>query len=473
MGVRKKTKLQFDNEVKKAPTRKFRNATTRAVHEQMHHRVSSHEDENVGVESAHKTEQGAEKILLTGRKLNRFKAKVSSSNVSVASKLQQKRQIKKGYSLKKAESKQTFSKPLVKNTVANAKKVVQFLISHKKNLIGLFGAGFLIFFLLNTLSSCTQIAMSSISTILSTSYTAEDEALTEASVYYTRLEAELDYSIHTIETTQPGYDEYRYTLDAISHDPHELLAYLTAVFEDFNLSEVKTPLEQLFNAVYNLSITEIIETRYRTETHYSYSSYTDPITGNTYGSWYSYEVEVPYDYHILNVTLTKASLLIIIETLLTPEQLELFEVFMETKGNRQAFSNPLDFDWKSAVSSLYGWRVHPLSENLQMHLGLDLAVPLGSSLHAIHSGTIAQIGYDANGFGNFLVLVDENGFQSIYAHCAQILFPQGTSVEAGQIIATAGSTGASTGSHLHLEIFKDGIRLNPYFYLDQSPASTP
>lgn len=201
---------------------------------------------------------------------------------------------------------------------------------------------------------------------------------------------------------------------------------------------------------------------------------TSPINEHyTYGSWYSYEVEVPYDYHILDVTLTKASLLMIIETLLTPEQLELFEVFMETKGNRQAFSNPLDFDWKSAVGSLYGWRVHPISENLQMHLGLDLAVPLGSSLHAIHSGIIAQIGYDANGFGNFLVLVDENGYQSIYAHCAQILFPQGASIEAGQIIATAGSTGASTGSHLHLEIFKDGIHINPYFYLDQSPASTP
>jgi len=473
MGARKKSALQFDNEVKKKPTSKFRNATTRAVHQQMHQRVSSHEDENVGVESAHKTEQGAEKVLLTGRKLSRLKAKASSSNVSVASKLQQKRQIKKSYSLKKTEANHTFTKPLVKNTVSTPKKVVQFLISHQKNLLGLLGVGLLIFFLLNTLSSCTQIAMSSISTILSTSYTAEDEALTEASVYYTRLEAELDYSIRTIEMTRPGYDEYRYTLDSIGHDPHELLAYLTAAYEDFNYPEVKAPLDQLFNAVYTLNITAVTEIRYRTETHYGYSSYTDPITGNTYGSWYSYEVEVPYDYHILNVTLTKASLLMIIETLLTPEQLELFEVFMETKGNRQSFSNPLDFDWKSAVSSLYGWRVHPISENLQMHLGLDLAVPLGSSLHAIHSGTIAQIGYDGNGFGNFLVLVDENGFHSIYAHCAQILFPQGTAVEAGQIIATAGSTGASTGSHLHLEIFKDGIRLNPYFYLDQSPVSTP
>lgn len=473
MGARKKSALQFDHEVKKKPTSKFKNATTRAVHQQMHQRVYSHEDENVGVESAHKTEQGVEKVLLTGRKLNRLKAKASSSNVCVSSKLQQKRQVKKGYSLKRTEANHTFSKPLVKNTVASAKKVVQFLISHQKNLIGLLGIGLMIFFLLNTLSSCSQIAMSSISTILSTSYTAEDEALTEASVYYTRLEAELDYSIRTIETTQPSYDEYRYTLDAIGHDPHELLAYLTAAFEDFSSSEVKAPLDQLLNAVYRLNITAVTETRYRTETHYGYSSYTDPVTGNTYGSWYSYEVEVPYDYHILNVNLTKASMIAIIETLLTPEQLELFEVFMDTKGNRQTFSNPLSYDWKPAVSSLYGWRVHPISENLQMHLGLDLAIPLGSSLHAIHSGIITQIGYDANGFGNYLVLVDENGYQSIYAHCAQILFPQGASVEAGQIIATAGSTGASTGSHLHLEIFKDGIRINPYFYLDQSTALTP
>ena len=122
-----------------------------------------------------------------------------------------------------------------------------------------------------------------------------------AEVYYTGLESDLQQQLGNIESAYPGYDEYRYDLAEIGHDPFELISYLTALYEDFTIAEVRQPLNALFNRQYKLTVTETVETRYQTEIRTDTWTETDPETGATTAYSDTYTVEVPYDYHILNV----------------------------------------------------------------------------------------------------------------------------------------------------------------------------
>ena len=131
--------------------------------------------------------------------------------------------------------------------------------------------------------------------------------------------------IDNIPSTYPGYDEYRYDLDEIIHNPHELASFLTSILPRYTLAEVQAELQRVFNKQYTLTTTTTVEVRYRTETR------TDS-EGN------DYDVEVPYNYYILNVKLSTRSIVSIAPELLTPEQLEMFNVYLETSGN-----NPLVF----------------------------------------------------------------------------------------------------------------------------------
>ena len=110
---------------------------------------------------------------------------------------------------------------------------------------------------------------------------------------YTAMENELQAEIDNIENTHPGYDEYRYDLDAIGHNPHELASYLTALLQSYTPQSAQAEIERIFDMQYTLTLTEEVEVRYRTETR------TDS-EGN------SYTVEVPYNYYILNVKLEPA-----------------------------------------------------------------------------------------------------------------------------------------------------------------------
>ena len=124
-----------------------------------------------------------------------------------------------------------------------------------------------------------------------------------------------------IESSHPGYDEYRYDLDMIGHDPHELAAYLSAVLQGYTRQSAQAELERVFEAQYQLTLTEEVEVRYRTETR------TDS-EGN------SYTVQVPYNYYILNVKLTSKPISSVASELLTPEQLEMYQVYRQTLGNK-------------------------------------------------------------------------------------------------------------------------------------------
>ena len=139
---------------------------------------------------------------------------------------------------------------------------------------------------------------------------------------YTALENELAQTVANIESTHPGYDEYRYSVDEIGHNPYELASYLSAKYHVYFREQVQDELREIFEAQYELTLTEEVEIRYRTETS------TDPETGETTTE------EVPYEYYILNVTLTNKTLPAVILPRLNEQQREIYIVMQQLKGNK-------------------------------------------------------------------------------------------------------------------------------------------
>ena len=194
---------------------------------------------------------------------------------------------------------------------------------------------FLLVFMFTQLSSCSSMAGGSGGTLLGSSYTAEDADIIGANEDYKALEAELRSEIDNIESTHSGYDEYRYNLAEINHNPYVLTSYLTVKYEDYTRAEVQSELQALFDKQYELELEEEVEIRTRTETRTGTTTYTDPETGETEEEEYEYEVEVEYEYYILNVTLKNKTLeAAVFDSGMTDDERERYMVLNETMGNR-------------------------------------------------------------------------------------------------------------------------------------------
>ena len=121
----------------------------------------------------------------------------------------------------------------------------------------------------------------------------------------------------------------------------------------------------------------------------------------------------------------------------------------------------------SRISSKFGNRIHPISGKKKFHDGVDLAAPSGTPIYAARPGTVTRSGKNG-GYGNYISIDHGGGMMSFYAHCKTLLVRQGTSVSAGQKIATVGTTGTSTGNHLHFGMHKNGAKVNPLNYVAAS-----
>lgn len=142
-----------------------------------------------------------------------------------------------------------------------------------------------------------------------------------------------------------------------------------------------------------------------------------------------------------------------------------------TSGRYQVPTNFVggQFMWPSAtrlVTSPYGYRIHPVTGRQRFHSGIDIGAPYGTSIYAANSGTVVVSGYNTGGYGNYVVISHGGGYSTLYAHCSSLLVSAGQQVSKGQVIATCGSTGMSTGPHIHFEIQLNGATTNPisYFY---------
>jgi len=307
-------------------------------------------------------------------------------------------------------------------------------------------------------TSCSSIATNVGQAFVAISYLAEDEDIDDAAMYYSEMETNLQLQLLNIQTDWPGFDEYRISADPISHDPLALMAFLTAVYQDFTFAEIQSVLQEIFAEQYNLEIVPEVEIRTRVETHTGTGIDGD---GNPYT--YTYEVEVEYEWHILNVTLTSRPFFQVINDRMDSDQRQHYALLMQSRGFRQMVLSPFDFNWIPFISSHYGWRIHPISGGKQLHLGVDIAVPTGTPILAAHSGMVTFVG-DMGGYGLVVFLCDGNEIVTVYAHCDTLLVTTGQWVEVGDVIATVGSTGDSTGPHLHFEVIRNGRHLNPLFF---------
>ena len=359
-----KTRLRFEEHDKPPGFKEKHNLLSRPAQEAgifVHNKVHSVEKDNSGVEGAHKSEEAAEKGLKYGarkakegyrsHKLKPYRAAAKAekaaekANVNYlyqkalqdnpqiaasnpASRFMQKQRIKRQYAkaMKKggaatAAKAAENTRKAAKKTAEETKKTVSFVARHPVGVIVAVAALLLSVMIFSGLSSCSSIFSGTLNGVLGTSYTSEDSDLVAVENTYAGKEAALQSQIDNIESTYPGYDEYRYDLDDIFHNPHELASYLTALLQSYTPASAQAELQRVFDKQYTLTVTPTVEVRYRTETR------TDS-EGNRY------TVQVPYNYYILNVSLTNTPISSLAPSLLTPEQLDMFRVYLETSGNK-------------------------------------------------------------------------------------------------------------------------------------------
>ena len=341
------TKLVLED--KKKPPSKLshavRDTPANAALGKLHKEIRETEQDNVGVESAHKSEETAEtgvRLVREGyrshklkpyRKAAQAEQKLEKANVNALyqkslrenpqltsnpfSRWQQKQTIKKEYAAaKRAGNTANTAKKTgkaAKTVKEKAQQAGAFVMRHKKGFL-LVGAIFLLIcLLLNTMSSCSMMAQSIGSAISGSTYPSDDPELVAVEADYAARETALQAEIDNIESSHPGYDEYRYDLDMIGHDPHELAAYLSAVLQGYTQSSAQGELERVFSAQYTLTLTEEIQIR----------TYTDE-DGDTH----------EYEYRILHVKLESRPISSLATELLTPDQLEMYQVYRQTLGNK-------------------------------------------------------------------------------------------------------------------------------------------
>jgi hypothetical protein len=129
------------------------------------------------------------------------------------------------------------------------------------------------------------------------------------------------------------------------------------------------------------------------------------------------------------------------------------------------FCSPLGEGWRGMVTSEFGSRRDPFTGETRGHMGLDMGAPVGTQIRAALPGTVVFVRYSTTGYGYHVMLDHGGGFTTLYAHCSAILVSEGQAVNAGDVIAEVGSTGRSTGPHLHFEVMINGEKQNPRSYL--------
>ena len=443
----------------------------------VHGKIYQAEHENVGIKAAHRTELAGEAAL---HGASRFVKRRIRTRPTRQVKKWEKRDIKakadynfrtaaqENPSLKnkavyeqaqKKRNRQRFyaqTRAAAKKTAGAAKKVggavVRIVAANPKAALIALACLLLVLVIQSCVGGMLTIGNGILGGIGGTSYLAEDGDINGASIAYSEWEIDLLMEAQNAESSYPGYDEYRYFIDPIGHAPHALLSFLTAMYDDFTFAEIEPVLRDIFNQQYELTFTEIVEVRSYVET------WTDE-DGETHT-----EI-IYYDYYILEVTLTAQPFSDVIGPMLTTQdEQDRFDVYSITKGNRQYVGSPFAFNWLPYVTSHFGWRIHPITGAKDFHRGVDIALPTGTEILAGGNGVVVEAATHSL-YGLTIVVDYGDGVMARYSHCSALLVSTGQMVRAGDAIALVGSTGASTGPHLDIEVLKDGELMNPLYFV--------
>ena len=339
-----------------------------------------------------------------------------------------KRKIKKEYakafrsnSIKQAKTRIKAAKEAIKKIARVIRKLIGLLLKSKWGIIIIFVALLLILVIIG-ISSCATTFSGGINAILLTSYTAEDEDILGTDADYEAIEAALAAQIGRIETDYPGYDEYRYYLDEIGHDPFELASYLSAKYYAYTRDQVQADLAVLFSRQYELTLIPIIEIRTRIETVTETVTMTDPDTGIEYETEIEYEIEVEYEYYILEVELKNNGLTFAALPYLDEEQFQMYLVYMETQGNRPELFEDHPF---ARRADFLRYEVPPEALNDEQFAAMLHEAEKYLGFPYVWGGSSPSTSFDCSGFVSWVVNnsgwdIGRQGAKSLYNTCTPV-----------------------------------------------------
>ena len=493
---KKKSRLQFDKQETPPSFEGKRNPLSRPAQEAgifVHNKIHSVEKDNAGVEGAHKAEElgergaryGARKIRqgYHSRKLKPYREAVKAekaaakANINVqyrkalrdnprlasnpVSRLWQKRQIKKQY-VQAWRKKHGRIRKTAENTRRAAQKAAEktrntvlFVARHPVGVAIAIGVLLLFIMIFAGLSSCASIFSGGASTVVGTSYVAEDAEMIGAEQDYAALEADLQQELDTIEETYPGYDEYRYDLDTIGHDPYVLTSILTAMHLDYTRAGVQETLQMLFEKQYILTITEEVETLYRTETRTGTRTVIDPETGKETTETYEYEVQVPYDERrILNVSLENFDLSHLPVYIMDEETLSLYATYMQTLGGRPDLFPTSSYPNASTIKEPTYYEVPPEALEDATFAAMLTEAEKYLGYPYVWGGSSPSTSFDCSGFVSWVINhsgwdVGRLGAQGLYNICTPVAAAQ---AKPGDLIFFQGTYDVSGVSHVGLYV---------------------
>ena len=311
-----------------------------------------------------------------------------------------------------------------------------------------------------SLTSCSALGSLINNTTLASSFTAEDADIRQVEADYIALETELQKKVEHVKRDHPGYDEYNFTLAEISHNPFELAALLTVLYENYTPAQVQSMLQTIFDYQYKLTFEEIVETRTRIETRTGHKWVSDgEVDGVSTGHMesYEYEVEVEYEYYILNTTLTNNGIIAAVNGLnLTQEQMERYRLLLEMRGNKpeifgdNVYANP-------GVSEEYERYAVPgeyLTDQQFANLLHEAEKYLGYPY--VWGGASPSTSFDCSGFVSYVINHSGNGWN--YGRLTANGWKNATArvaasdVRAGDLVFFQGTYNTSGASHVGIVV---------------------
>ncbi|MBC5734508.1 C40 family peptidase [Lawsonibacter hominis] len=426
-----KTQLRFEEVDKKKPPSKLTHAVQDApasfVLSQVHREVRQSEDDNVGVEAAHKVEQAVEsggRLVQSAHRAHQLKpyraairaekkleqanldalqkkAEIDSPTSNPVSKWQQKQAIKKQYAAAKHNQAAQTTAKAAENTAKAAKKAAEkaekagkYVWEHRRGFAIAAAILLMLAFLLNGLSSCSVIMDGVGSGIAASTYPSQDADMLGAEAQYCAMEAELQRYLDTYESTH-DYDEYHFDLDTIEHDPYVLISMITALHQgEWTLDEVQGTLQMLFDRQYILTEDVVVETRYRTET----DTWTD-ADGNTHTDTY----QVPYDYYICTVTLENFNLSHVPVYIMSEEQLGMYATYMATLGNRPDLFPGSGYIGKYVEGSYTDYDIPPEALDDEVFAAIIKEAEKYLGYPYVWGGSSPSTSFDCSGFVSWVI----------------------------------------------------------------------
>ena len=477
-----KTQLRFEEVDKKKPPSKLTHAVQDApanlILSQVHREVRQSEDDNVGVEAAHKVEQAVESggrlvqsahrahqlkpyraAIRAERKLERAnidalqkKAEIDSPTSNPVSKWQQKQAIKKQYAAAKHNQAAQTTAKAAENTAKAAKKAAEkaekagkYVWEHRRGFAIAAAILLMLAFLLNGLSSCSVIMDGVGSGIAASTYPSQDADMLGAEAQYCEMEAELQRYLDTYESTH-DYDEYHFDLDTIEHDPYVLISMITALHQgEWTLDEVQGTLQMLFDRQYILTEDVVVETRYRTET----DTWTD-ADGNTHTDTY----QVPYDYYICTVTLENFNLSHVPVYIMSEEQLGMYATYMATLGNRPDLFPGSGYIGKYVEGSYTDYDIPPEALDDEVFAAIIKEAEKYLGYPYVWGGSSPSTSFDCSGFVSWVINhsgwdVGRLGAQGLCNICTPV---SSANVKPGDLVFFTGTYDTPGVSHVGIYV---------------------